>query len=142
MTITPGTSWYLKIEIEICVCCAFSCGRRGTAKRWMRSYFGFMTPHPSAFGCHLPPLGKAYLVRPDSSSIPLTSTAFVDTKAKIFKIQLSDSIFSVYKYLSYEAFVSFFRYPHLHISSMTLLAVVYPIFKERSKIDVDMYFLF
>ena len=34
-------------------------GEGGTAKRWMRSCFEFRTPHPSAFGCHLPPLGKA-----------------------------------------------------------------------------------
>ena len=27
-----------------------------------------MTPHPSAFGCHLPPLGKAYFVRTESPS--------------------------------------------------------------------------
>ena len=27
-----------------------------------------MTPHPSAFGCHLPPLGKACFVRPESPS--------------------------------------------------------------------------
>ena len=34
---------------------------KGDHRRWwMRSYFGFGTPHPSAFGCHLPPLGKAY----------------------------------------------------------------------------------
>ena len=38
---------------------AFSYGRRGTAKRWMRSCFEFRTPHPSAFGCPLPSPGKA-----------------------------------------------------------------------------------
>ena len=29
----------------------------------MRSCLKLVTPHPSAFGCHLPLLGKAYLVR-------------------------------------------------------------------------------
>ena len=88
------------------------------------------------------PEGAFGLCAPKVCLLFLTSTAFVDTKAKIFKFQLFDSIFSAYKYLSYGAVVSFFRYPHLHISSITLLAVVYPIFKERCKIDVDMYFLF
>jgi len=26
----------------------------------MRSYLALRTPHPSAYGCHLPPLGKAF----------------------------------------------------------------------------------
>ena len=48
---------------------AFSCWRRGTAKRWMRSnalpsakpHLREKTPHPSAFSCHLLPPEKAYL---------------------------------------------------------------------------------
>ena len=48
---------------------AFSCRRRGTAERWMRSNAlpysktstEEKTPHPSAFGCHLLPPEKAYL---------------------------------------------------------------------------------
>ncbi len=48
---------------------AFSCWRRGTAERWMRSNAlpysktstEGKTPHPSAFSCHLLPPEKAYL---------------------------------------------------------------------------------
>ena len=36
-------------------------GEGGPRQRWMRSCLALMTPHPSAFGCHLPPLGKAFL---------------------------------------------------------------------------------
>ena len=35
-------------------------GEGGPRQRWMRSCFVFRTPHPSAFGCHLPPPGKAF----------------------------------------------------------------------------------
>ena len=33
----------------------------GTAERWMRSCVALMAPHPSAYGCHLPPLGKDWI---------------------------------------------------------------------------------
>ena len=56
-------------NLDLCFSPAFSCGRRGTASRWMRSNAlpysktspEGKTPHPSAFGCHLLPPEKAYL---------------------------------------------------------------------------------
>ena len=60
---------------------AFSCRRRGTAKRWMRSnalpsakpHLREKTPHPSAFSCHLLPPEKAYLY--PARSCPLSPTS-------------------------------------------------------------------
>ena len=56
-----------------------------------------MTPHPSAFGCHLPPLGKACFVRPESLSTCPRKRCFCGHKNDVNTIQKLD--YSVIKAL-------------------------------------------
>ena len=66
-------------------------GEGGPRQRWMRSQFGFRTPHPSTFDRHIPPLGKAFWCALKLHLLFLASTVLVDTKAKCAPIAQTNS---------------------------------------------------